>query len=30
MLTDNPLTDTFTEICDAHNDYMWEVKASSM
>jgi hypothetical protein len=29
-LTDNPLTDTFTEICDAHNDYMWEVKASSM
>jgi hypothetical protein len=29
-LTDNPLTDTFTQMCDAHNDYMWEVKASSM
>lgn len=28
-LTDNPLGDTFTEICDAHEDYMWDVKASS-
>ena len=27
-LSDNPLGDTFTEICDAHEDYMWEVKAS--
>jgi len=26
-LTDNPLGDTFTEICDSHDDYMWEVKA---
>ena len=29
-LTDNPLGDTFTQICDAHDDYMWEVKASDM
>ncbi len=29
-LTDNPLGDTFTEICDAHEDYMWEVKANAM
>jgi hypothetical protein len=29
-LTDNPLTDTFTQMCDAHDDYMWEVKASSL
>jgi len=28
-LTDNPLGDTFTEICSAHEDYMWEVKAGS-
>jgi len=28
VLTDNPLGDTFTEICDAHEDYMWEVKAN--
>lgn len=28
-LSDNPLGDTFTEICSAHEDYMWEVKASS-
>ena len=28
-LTDNPLGDTFTEICSAHEDYMWEVKARS-
>ena len=27
-LTDNPLGDTFTEICDSHDDYMWEVTAS--
>ena len=27
-LMDNPLGETFTEICDAHDDYMWEVKAS--
>ena len=27
-LTDNPLGDTFTQICNAHEDYMWEVKAS--
>ena len=27
-LTDNPLGDTFTGICSAHEDYMWEVKAS--
>jgi hypothetical protein len=27
-LTDNALGDTFTEICDSHDDYMWEVKAS--
>lgn len=27
-LTDNALADTFTEICDSHDDYMWEVKAS--
>jgi hypothetical protein len=25
---DNPLGETFTNICDAHEDYMWEVKAS--
>jgi hypothetical protein len=30
IMMDNPLTDTFTEICDAHDDYMWEVKASGM
>ena len=29
-LTDNPLGDTFTDICDAHDDYMWEVKANGM
>jgi len=28
-LTDNPLGDTFTDICSAHADYMWEVKAAS-
>ena len=28
-LTDNPLGDTFTGICSAHEDYMWEVKAAS-
>ncbi|MDH4259290.1 MAG: hypothetical protein OEW16_03200 [Gammaproteobacteria bacterium] len=27
-LTDNPLGDTFTAICDSHADYIWEVKAS--
>ena len=27
-LTDNPLGDTFTEICDSHEDYMWNVVAS--
>lgn len=27
-LTDNPLGDTYTDICAAHEDYMWEVKAS--
>ena len=26
-LTDNPLGDTFTEICDSHDDYMWDVTA---
>ncbi len=26
-LTDNALGDTFTEICDSHDDYIWEVKA---
>jgi hypothetical protein len=29
MLTDNPLGDLFTEICDSHEDYIWEVKASA-
>ena len=24
-LVDNPLSDTFTAICDAHDDYMWDV-----
>lgn len=28
VLMDNPLGDTFTEICDSHDDYMWEVTAS--
>jgi hypothetical protein len=28
VLTDNPLGDTFTSICDSHDDYIWEVKAS--
>lgn len=27
-LMDNPLGDTFTGICSAHEDYMWEVKAA--
>lgn len=27
-LIDNPLGETFTSICDAHDDYMWEVVAS--
>lgn len=27
-ITDNPLGDTFTDICDAHEDYMWDVKAN--
>jgi len=27
-LTDNPLGETFTQICDAHEDYMWNVKAN--
>ena len=26
---DNALEDTFTDICDSHADYMWEIKASS-
>lgn len=26
---DNPLGDTFSEICDSHDDYIWEVKESS-
>ncbi len=29
-LTDNPLGDTFTQICNAHEDYMWDVKANGM
>lgn len=29
MLSDNPLGDTFTEICDSHDDYMWDVTASA-
>lgn len=29
-LQDNPLGDTFTEICDSHDDYMWEVVASGI
>ena len=28
-LTDNPLGDTFTEICDSHTDYIYEVRFSS-
>ncbi|MGQ0428560.1 MAG: hypothetical protein ACT4UQ_01310 [Gammaproteobacteria bacterium] len=28
-LEDNPLGDTFTEICDSHADYMWEVRYSN-
>lgn len=28
-LTDNPLGDMFTEICSAHEDYMWEAVAGS-
>jgi hypothetical protein len=28
-LEDNALSDTFTDICDSHADYMWEIKASS-
>jgi len=28
-LEDNPLGDTFTEICDSHADYMWEVRNSN-
>lgn len=28
-LIDNPLGDTFTEICESHDDYMWEVKANA-
>lgn len=27
-LQDNPLSDLFTEICDSHDDYIWDVKAS--
>lgn len=27
-LTDNVLSDTFTEICDSHDDYMWNVKTA--
>ncbi|NQV87262.1 MAG: hypothetical protein HQ492_09325 [Woeseiaceae bacterium] len=27
-LADNPLTDTFTGICNSHSDYMWNVTAS--
>jgi hypothetical protein len=26
--SDNPLGETFTNICDAHEDYMWEVVGS--
>ena len=26
--SDNALGDTFTDICDSHADYMWEIKAS--
>lgn len=26
---DNALGDTFTDICDSHADYMWEIKASN-
>ena len=26
-LMDNDLSATFTEICDSHDDYMWEIKA---
>jgi hypothetical protein len=25
----NPLDDMFTEICDSHDDYMWDVKANA-
>ncbi len=28
VLFDNPLSDTFTDICDSHDDYIWEVKAN--
>jgi hypothetical protein len=28
VLTDNPLGDTFTDICESHTDYMWEIKSS--
>ena len=28
-LTDNPLGDTFTGICSAHEDYMWNVRAGA-
>ena len=27
-LMDNPLGDTFTDICGSHTDYMWEIKSS--
>lgn len=27
--SDNPLGDTFTDICDSHADYMWDVKFSN-
>jgi len=27
-LMDNPLGDTFTDICGSHTDYMWEIKYS--
>jgi hypothetical protein len=30
MLEDNPLDMLFTEICDSHEDYIWEVNASAM
>jgi hypothetical protein len=27
-MMDNPLGDTFTDICGSHTDYMWENKFS--
>jgi hypothetical protein len=27
-MMDNPLGDTFTDICNSHSDYLWEIKSS--